>query len=42
MKLQQREQDGMDLGGEFAGGRDDDGGDMVFLSGLFETEEFLD
>lgn len=31
----------MDLGGEFSGGRDDDGGDVVFLGGIIETEDFL-
>ena len=32
----------MDLRSEFAGWRDNDSGDMVFLGGFVKAEEFLD
>lgn len=41
MKLQEGEKDGVNLSGEFSSGRDDDGGDVVFLGWFIETEDFL-
>ena len=32
----------MDLGSQFAGGRDNDGGDMMLFRGLAKSEKFLD
>lgn len=34
--------DGVDLGGEFSRGTDDDGADVVFWDGLLEFEQTLD
>ena len=42
VKLQKREQDGMDLSSEFAGWRNDNRSDVVLLGGFAEAEEFLD